>query len=54
MDKEDVIYTQYGILLSHNSVTKGERGRRGELGVWNKNTYTTIYKIHNNKDLLYI
>ena len=33
-------------------VTKGERGGRDKLGIWDYQMHTTINKI-NNKDLLY-
>ena len=54
MDKEDVIFTNNGVLLCHNSVTKGGRGRGEKLGVWDQHIHATIYKTDNNKDLLYI
>ena len=34
-------------------VTKGERGRRDKLGVWDSNIHTTIYKIDNQQGPLY-
>ena len=34
-------------------VTKGGKGRREKLGVWDKHIHTTIYKINNQQGPLY-